>query len=177
LSKAVRKNSVGRFLWKTIVIANESLQSGGQVMTTIDPTPPQEIARHELCRKLAEVIRNGESVLQIRFLDASPETHDVWVYVRDHHDWKKRDDLAFPPGLHDGLLDLLEGLVHQKFSDDWSCARHEHHQRVDFVLNFAREALEKHLSNGLESYLNGCLAHSHHDSGQDSRRRIRFQQR
>ena len=132
-----------------------------------------EDARHELSHRLAQVIREGQVGMQVRFVQEG-DSHLVWVYTRKEHEWKKRDDCALSANVAEPLYDLLEGLFAQKYADAWTVHRTEHSDRIDFELKFSRESIEPHIKGDLESYLNGCLAHDHHDSGADSRRRIRF---
>ena len=146
------------------------------VMTTrVDP-PAASIdeARHELCLRLAKAIREGEHGLQVRLVKTGNSQVEAWIYTQQHHEWKKRDDLAVVSPMVEPLRVLLEGLFHQKFSDAWTCHRTEHHDRTDYELKFVRESIDPHVKGDLESYLTGCLSHAHHDSGQDSRRRMGF---
>lgn len=131
-------------------------------------------ARRDLCHRLAQAIREGEHGLQVRFVQSGRVASAVWIYTLQHHEWRKRDDLAITDELAEPLHELMEGLFHQTFSDAWTCHRAEHSDRTDFELKFAREAIAPHVKADLESYLNGCLSHAHHDSGQDSRRRMGF---
>ena len=138
------------------------------VVATIDD------ARRELCHRLAVAIREGETALQVRIVRTGNQPEVNWIYTQQHHEWKKRDELAIPAAMTDALHELLEGLFKQKYSDAWTVHRSEHSDRIDFELKFTRESIEPHVKGDLESYLNGCLSHAHHDSGQDSRRRMGF---
>ncbi len=134
-------------------------------------------ARYELCARLAEAMNAGAFRFQIRFLRSDDAFGDVWIYVYQSHEWKKLHDYSFPTELIPSLWNQIEMISTRKYSDGWACLRSEHPDRVDFKLMFRRKALEGHLTSHLESFLEGCLFHGHHDSGQDSRRRIRFQSR
>ena len=138
------------------------------------PAPSIDEARRELCERLTRAIREGETGLQVRLVQSGNAKNDVWVYTQQQHEWKKRDDLAISALLAEPLENLLEGLFKQKYSDAWTCHRAEHSDRVDYELKFARESITPHVTGDLESYLTGCLSHAHHDSGQDSRRRMGF---
>jgi len=137
------------------------------------PTATIEDARHALCHRLAEVIRQGDVGMQVRFVQEG-ETSLIWIYSKKDHEWRKRDDLAIDAHLTEPLFDLCEGLFAQKYADAWTCHRTDHSDRTDFELKFSRESIEPHVKGNLDSYLLGCLSHEHHDSGRDSRRRIHF---
>ncbi len=137
------------------------------------PTATMEEARRQISQRLAAIIREGHLGIQVRFVQEG-ETSLIWVYTESEHEWKKRDDFALSPHLAEPLWDLLEGLSTQDYSDAWTCHRVEHRDRTEFELKFRRASLEPHITGDLESYLLGCLSHRHHDSGADSRRRIRF---
>ena len=144
--------------------------------TRVDPPEATNAdARHALCRHLVQTIREGEIGMKIRFVQTDETTRELWVYTNRQHAWTKRDDLIVPLHLATAMQSLLEGLAKQEYADAWTCHSTKHSDRIDFEIKFSRESIEPHVKGDLESYLNGCLAHEHHDSGKDSRRRIRFQ--
>jgi hypothetical protein len=159
--------------------AHEVLKNQEIGMTTRVEAPVATLddARREFCQRFATAIREGGSGIQVRFLKVNQEITEAWIYVYHEHEWRKRNDLAISAHLVGVLWELLESLSTREFADAWTCRRAEHSDRTDFELKFHREALEQHLEGDLESYLNGCLFHGHHDSGKDERRRIRFQGR
>ena len=138
------------------------------------PVASVDAARRELCHRLTQAIREGETGIQVRIVREGQIGNYAWVYTQQHHEWKKRDDLALSAAVVEPIKVLLEGLFKQEYADAWTCHRHDHSDRTDFELKFCRESIEPHVKADLESYLNGCLSHSHHDSGQDSRRRMGF---
>ena len=131
-------------------------------------------ARHQLCHRLAIVLREGQTGLQIRFVQTGQSEPQLWIYTLQQHSWTKRDDLVIADELRSSLQELLEGLFRPEFADEWTCHRSEHSDRLEFELKFSRDRITPHLHGDLESYLIGCLSHAHHDSGQDSRRRMGF---
>lgn len=141
------------------------------------PVATMADARRELCQRLADAIRDGGSGIQVRFLRVNQANTQAWVYVNHMHEWRKRNDLALSAHLANLLQDLLENLSARECADAWACRRVEHRDRTDFELKFHRESVEPRLDGDLESYLNGCLFHGHHDSGKDARPRSRFQVR
>jgi hypothetical protein len=131
-------------------------------------------ARRELCHQLTHVIREGATGMQVRIVTEGETSKFAWIYTQQQHEWKKRDDLVLSSAVIEPIQVLLEGLFKQEYSDAWTCHRHDHRDRTDFELKFCRESIEPHVKADLESYLNGCLSHAHHDSGHDSRRRMGF---
>ena len=134
-------------------------------------------ARRELCQRMATAMRAGAVRFQLRFLRQNDVVSEVWLYTYQSHAWQKRDDLAIPARLSPSLWDQMEMVSSREVADFESCRRVDHSDRVDIELSFRREAIESHLTGDLESFLNGCLFHGHHDSGQDSRRRMGFRGR
>ena len=131
-------------------------------------------ARNEFCHRLADAMRTGVFRFQVRFLRHEGVLGEVWLYVHQSHEWVKQHDDDFPPELVPNLWAQMEMIATRKYADSWACLRADHPDRTDFKLMFRRKFVERHLKSNLESFLNGCLFHGHHDSGKDSRRRIRF---
>lgn len=148
-------------------------------MTTRVETPAEtaDDARRELCQRLATALREGSVGIQVRFPRVDQEIKEAWVYAHHEHEWRKRNDLAVPSHLAGVLEELLENLITREYADTWTCRRSDHSDRIDFELKFNRDSVVEHLEGDLESYLNGCLFHGHHDSGKDARKRMRFKER
>jgi hypothetical protein len=133
--------------------------------------------RHSVCAKLAKGMQLGAFGFQFRFIRRGGIPVEAWVYCHQDHEWRKRDDITFPADVAEELFDEFEMISKRDYADDWSCRRIDHSDRTDFELKFRREAMDSHMQNGLESFLMGCLFYGHHDSGEDSRRRIKFRSR
>lgn len=131
--------------------------------------------RAEICRRVAEGIKSGAYGFQARFILRNEQPVEVWSYVYLDHQWHKRDDLAFGPGMLTELFEEFETIASRSVAEDWSCRRVVHADRIDFELKFHKDAIDAHAKNGLESYVMGLLFQGHHDTAQDARRRIRFQ--
>ena len=134
--------------------------------------------RRDLCQKMADGMRLGVFGFQIRVLHPGDSPTEAWLYVHQEHEWRKRTDVQFSATAAKGLLDELEHVATQEHADDWTCRRIEHSDRTDFELTFRREGVQSHVDDKpghLESFLVGCLFFGHHDSGKDSRHRIRYQ--
>lgn len=131
--------------------------------------------RQDICKDLAAGIHAGAYGLQFRFLHKDDTVSDVWLYRYHGHEWHKQRDYSVDAADMPGLYDQLELIASREFADVWNCRRIDHSDRTDFELKLNPESMQAHLNANLESYLMGCLFSGHHDSGKDSRRRIRFQ--
>ena len=130
--------------------------------------------RHEVCAQLATMVRSGIDGFLLRFVNRDGNPVDCWIYSYEKHQWHKRNDFPVDSISVPSLFDDFENLSHRDVSDTWSCRRVDHGEHLDFELKFKPEGLEAHRTGDVESFLMGTLFGSHHDSGRDSRRRIRF---
>jgi hypothetical protein len=131
--------------------------------------------RRDLCKKIAEGLHDSTFGFQLRLVGKDQIFSDAWLYRFRDHEWKKDRESVCESSAIAELFRQLEMIASREVADAWNCRRINHSDRVDFELKFHPESVNGHLNGDLESYLMGCLFYGHHDTGKDSRRRIRFQ--
>jgi hypothetical protein len=129
-------------------------------------------ARHEICRRFAEMLNAGAYRVRVRLSERDGKGAEAWFYMHRNNAWTKAPGAVAAPSLVAAIEEEMDLLASKQHGDECSTRQNKSADWKETDVRFHRDKLEPRLGKNLESYLMGVLFRDEHASKKDRRRPI-----